>query len=74
MSQSFMHMHMHVKRCHSLMFGCLLINIFLLRKKGHDIFQPWSVTVFGCVLLADISGFTKLANKLDIESLKFHIK
>lgn len=35
---------------------------------------PWSILKFSPVLIADISGFTKLASKLRIEELKYHIK
>jgi hypothetical protein len=37
-------------------------------------FEPFSETVFGTVLFADISGFTKLSTKLSSEQLKIHIK
>lgn len=36
--------------------------------------QIFSETVFAAVMLADISGFTKLASKLNVEELKRHIK
>ena len=52
-----------------------LADVFIVcSDKSQDVFGVWSTGAFGCVLLADISGFTKLANSLDVESLKFHIK
>lgn len=36
--------------------------------------EAWSETLFGCVLLADISGFTRLSTILNVEQLKHHIK
>jgi hypothetical protein len=35
---------------------------------------PWSCQRYSPVLIADISGFTKLASTLHIEELKYHIK
>jgi len=37
-------------------------------------FGPFRETVYGTVLFADISGFTKLSTKLSSEQLKIHIK
>eukprot|EP01041_Mallomonas_annulata_P007424 gene7424-15167_t len=34
---------------------------------------PHSVSIFACVLLADISGFTRLSSRLNAEELKHHI-
>ncbi len=35
---------------------------------------PFSETVFAAVMLADVSGFTKLASRLSVEELNRHIK
>jgi hypothetical protein len=48
---------------------------FLMRRsKNKQPIVPWSTTVFASVVLLDISGFTKLASKLRVEELKYHIK
>jgi class 3 adenylate cyclase len=36
--------------------------------------RPISKRMFGAVLFADISGFTRLSARLDSEELKLHIK
>jgi class 3 adenylate cyclase len=41
---------------------------------GEDTKLPFCETVFAAVMLADISGFTKLASQLNVEELKRHIK
>ena len=55
-------------RCENFSF-CIVINSYRFLPD-----EAWSESRFGCVLLADISGFTRLSTILSVEQLKHHIK
>ena len=57
-----------------VIFFIYLIHVIAHSQNGMDLTQSFSESVWASVLLADISGFTKLSSILDVEDLKAHIK
>lgn len=51
----------------------MLIHMCMLHRFAKEL-TPFSQTVFAAVLFADISGFTRLSARLNVEELKYHIK
>ena len=72
--------HSYYERFTFFSISFFLLNHFflfyfsLLLRKNENQNIPWSILKFSPVLIADISGFTKLASKLRLEELKYHIK
>mmetsp|Transcript_14409 Transcript_14409/g.21617 ORF Transcript_14409/g.21617 Transcript_14409/m.21617 type:complete len:1772 (-) Transcript_14409:314-5629(-) len=48
-------------------------RLLLKRSQENKECTAWSEKLFAAVVLADISGFTKLSSKLSVEQLKHHI-
>ena len=50
-----------------------LLSFFFFREENNNL-KPSSTKLHGCVLISDVSGFTRLSTVLNVEELRFHMK